>query len=84
MFMLADVGVYIALLGAGGAALLDAVTANLNITFLSRPQPVDLIAEVKLLRVGRRTAAATVELYSDGSPELVAHATALYSLPPVK
>ena len=85
MFMLADVGVYIALLGARGEAVLDAVTASMSINFLSRPQPVDLIAEVRILRIGRRTATATVELFSDGSDELVAHATGLYALPqPVK
>ena len=44
MFMLADVAVYVAILGAGGAAALQAVTTNLSMNFLRRPPQRDLLA----------------------------------------
>ena len=81
MFLLADLGVYVALLGERGEAALQAVTANMNINFLSRPEPRDLIAQVRLLKVGRRMAVGEVDLFTDGHTDLVAHATATYSLP---
>jgi uncharacterized protein (TIGR00369 family) len=81
MFKLADFAVYVAILGERGATALQAVTSNLNITFLTRPAPGDMVAEVRLIRLGRRLAVALVELYSDGHAEMVAHATATYALP---
>jgi uncharacterized protein (TIGR00369 family) len=59
-----------------------AVTATLNINFLRRPEPRDLIAEAQLIRCGKRLAYGEVMLFSDGNPEPVAHVTATYSLPP--
>ncbi|MEH6687873.1 MAG: PaaI family thioesterase [Halopseudomonas sabulinigri] len=59
-----------------------AVTSNLNINFLSKPQPVDLMAKAKLLRMTRRQAVCEVALYSAGNEdELVAHVTGTYALP---
>lgn len=58
-----------------------AVTANLNINFLSRPKPVAVIAEGHLLKLGRRLAMVEVRLYSEGDDTLVAHATGSYALP---
>ena len=82
MFKLADFAVYAAILGRLGTAGLQAVTTNMTINFLSRPQPADLIARVRLMKLGRRLAVAEVKLYSDGSPEIVAHATSTYAIPP--
>jgi acyl-coenzyme A thioesterase PaaI-like protein len=82
MFTLADVGIYIAILGVHGATALEAVTSNLAISFLSRPAPCDLIARVRLLKSGSRLCFGEVALYSDGKPEMVAHATATYVMPP--
>jgi acyl-coenzyme A thioesterase PaaI-like protein len=43
-----------------------------------------VIAEAKLIKVGRRLAVAEVEIYSEGQPDMVAHATASYAMPPTK
>jgi uncharacterized protein (TIGR00369 family) len=80
MFMLADFAVYVAIIAALGEIALEAVTTNLNINFLAKPKPRDLIAEVRLIRLGRRLAGGEVEIVSDGLPDMVAHATATYAL----
>ena len=82
MFKLADFGVYVAILGRLGSDGLQAVTTNMTINFLSRPRPADLIARIRLLKLGRRLAVADVELYSEGSDAIVAHATSTYAIPP--
>lgn len=81
MFMLADVGVYAALLGSIGPVPL-AVTTNLNINFLRKPARKDMLADVRILKLGRRLAVAEASLYSEGEDAMVAHATATYSIPP--
>ena len=80
MFMLADFAVYVAIIAALGEIGLQAVTTNLNINFLAKPKPRDLIAEVRLIRLGRRLAVGEVEIVSEGLPDMVAHATATYAL----
>ena len=82
MFKLADFGVYVAILGRLGRDGLQAVTTNMTINFLLRPQPADLLAHIRLLKLGRRLAVAEVELYSGCSEALVAHATSTYAIPP--
>lgn len=82
MFKLADFAVYIAILADKGVAAMQAVTTSMTMNFLSRPEPGDLVAHARLLKVGRRLAVAEVELYSDGREEMMAHATATYALPP--
>lgn len=57
----------------------DAVTSNVAMQFLRRPQPVDLIGEGRLLRMGRRFSVTDVLLYSDGVAEPVAQATVTYA-----
>src|SRR5262245_20875835 len=81
MFGLADFGAYVAIVATLGEPGFDAVTASLNINFLARPEPRDMTAVVKLIRLGRRLAVAEVELYSEGVPDMVAHAVATYALP---
>ena len=80
MFMLADFAVYVAIIAALGEIGLQAVTTNLNINFLAKPEPRDLIAQVRLMRLGRRLAVGEVEIFADGLPDMVAHATATYAL----
>jgi uncharacterized protein (TIGR00369 family) len=58
-----------------------AVTSNLTMNFLRRPGPAAVIAEGRMLRLGRRLAFGEVELFSEGDPDMVAHATATYALP---
>lgn len=82
MFTLADFAIYVALIARLGPAAIPAVTSNLNITFLTRPPARDVIADVLLVRVGRRLAYADVSLRSDGATEVIAHATGSYALPP--
>jgi acyl-coenzyme A thioesterase PaaI-like protein len=78
---LADVGIYILLLAHIGPVPL-AVTTNLNINFLRKPAPADLLADIKLLKLGQRLAVGEVTMYSEGEDEPVAHATVTYSIPP--
>jgi len=81
MFTLADFSIYVALIGRLGPPAIPSVTSNLNITFLMRPPARDVIAETRLVRVGRRLAYAEVSLYSEGSGEMIAHATGSYAIP---
>ncbi|WP_145928440.1 PaaI family thioesterase [Pseudomonas sp. TCU-HL1] len=78
---LADAAMYAVVLGRLGKVEM-AVTSNLNINFLSRPAPVDLLADARILKLGRRQAVCEVSLYSLGEEEnLVAHVTGTYALP---
>ncbi len=81
MFTLADIAMYVAILAQVGRVPL-AVTTSANINFLRRPAPTDMIAEVNLLKMGRRLAVGEVNMMSAGSDDIVAHATATYALPP--
>lgn len=81
MMMLADVGVYVAILATMGEAALQAVTSSISMNYLARPEPRDLIGNVRLLKAGKRMTFAEVEIYSDGSDRMVAHATATYAMP---
>jgi uncharacterized protein (TIGR00369 family) len=78
---LADLAMYGVVLAAIGRVEL-AVTTNLTINFLRKPPPADLLAEAKLLKLGKRLAVGEVELYSAGDPAMVAHVVATYSIPP--
>lgn len=80
MMALADASAYVLLLGMLGPVAL-AVTTNLNINFLRRPEPADLACEARLLKLGRRLAVLEERIYA-GGPEPVAHATLTYSIPP--
>ncbi|BAU76081.1 Hypothetical protein ppKF707_1093 [Metapseudomonas furukawaii] len=81
LMALADAAMYAVVLGRLGKVEM-AVTSNLNINFLARPQPVDLLAEARILKLGRRQAVCEVSLYSaDDRDNLVAHVTGTYALP---
>ena len=77
---LADFSIYLAVLSAIGWKPL-AVTTNFNINFLRKPAPGDLLAEARLIKLGKRLAVGEIAIRSDGIDETVAHATATYSLP---
>ncbi len=83
MFMLADVGLYVAILAHIGPVAL-AVTTNLNINFLRKPPRGDVIVEVRLLKLGKRLAVGEATLFSHGDVEPVAHAVGTYSIPPAR
>jgi uncharacterized protein (TIGR00369 family) len=80
MMALADFAMYVAVLSAIGWVPL-AVTTNLTINFLKKPKARDLVAEARLLKLGKRLAVGEVGLRSDGEADLVAHVTATYSIP---
>jgi acyl-coenzyme A thioesterase PaaI-like protein len=80
MFGVCDAALFVAILGEIGPVA-HAVTTSASINFLRKPAPADLIAKTKLLKLGKRLAVGEVALYSEGESEMVAHATATYSLP---
>ena len=80
MMGLADFALYVAIFSAIGPQTL-AVTTNLNINFLRKPEQADLIADARLMKVGKRLVIGEVTLRSDGEDDPVAHVTATYSVP---
>ena len=81
LFTLADVAAYAAILGHIGPVAL-AVTTNLNINFLRKATPGTVKALARILKLGKRLAVLDISLTSDERNELIAHATATYSIPP--
>ena len=82
LMALADRATYLMVLSMVGPVVL-AVTTSLNINFLSKPGPRDLVADGTLLKLGKRLAVGEVTIRSDGDGESVAHVTATYSIPPM-
>jgi uncharacterized protein (TIGR00369 family) len=82
MFALADVAIYLAVLSRLGPVAL-AVTTNCSIDFLRKPEAGrDLLAEARLLKLGRVLAVGDVLIRSEGSDAVVARAGLTYSIPP--
>lgn len=82
IFALADVAMYLALLAMIGPQAL-AVTTNCAIDFMRKPAAGrDLIAEARILKLGRVLAVGDVLVFSDGSAAPVARAGLTYSIPP--
>ena len=78
---LADYALFVAILTKIGLVEL-AVTTNLNINFLRRPDPGDLLAVANVIKIGKRLAVGQIEVYLDGEESMIAHATSTYSIPP--
>ena len=82
MFALADVTIYLAILARIGEVAL-AVTTNASIDFMRKPEAGrDLLAECRILKLGRVLAVGDVLIYSDGDAQPVARASMTYSIPP--
>ena len=81
LFALADCAAYYLVIAHIGKVAL-AVTTNLNINFVSKPEAGELVAKANLLKLGKRLAVCEISLYSSADERLVAHATATYSIPP--
>lgn len=90
LFALADVAAYVAILAHIGPVAL-AVTTNLSINFLRKPEPGRLAGRAQILKLGKRLAVVEIAisppatLRDDGTPaedDIVAHAVATYSIPP--
>jgi uncharacterized protein (TIGR00369 family) len=80
MMGLADFAMYVAVLSAIGWVPL-AVTTNLTINFLRKPAARALLAEARMLKLGKRLAVGEIGIRSSGEHDLVAHATSTYSIP---
>jgi uncharacterized protein (TIGR00369 family) len=81
LMTVADVALYVAILGTIGIVPLT-VTTSLTINFLRKPSPDKPITGVcKLIKVGRTLAVGEVSLYSDRNAAMVAHAVGTYSIP---
>jgi uncharacterized protein (TIGR00369 family) len=78
LMLVADVAMYAALISLDRRTT-AAFTSNLNISFLQRPAPRDLIGEAEVLRLGRSLSVGEVRIYSEGDERIVAHATVTYS-----
>jgi len=84
LMSVADVALYVAILGEIGIVPLT-VTTNLNINFLRKPAAKQaIIGKARLIKVGRTLVVGEVSLYSEGQTEPVAHAVGTYSVPPAK
>ncbi len=84
MMTLADCAAYLLLLGQIGPVAL-AVTTNLNINFLRKPEPRRMTAEARMLKRGKTLAIMEIGIYSEGVEEgPVAHATLTYAIPPAR
>lgn len=83
LMAVADVSLYVAILGEIGLVSL-AVTTGLTINFLRKPSPhKDIVGVCNLMKIGKSLAVGEVSLYSEGIKEPVAHAVGTYSIPPV-
>lgn len=81
MMFVADVALYIAILGEIGIVPLT-VTTSLNFNFLRKPAADKAIIGVcKLIKLGRTLAIGEVAIYSEGNPDMVAHAVGTYAIP---
>ncbi len=80
MMSLADLVLYVAILAQIGPVGL-AVTTSLSFNFLRKPGRGDLLADCRLLKLGRRLAVGEVSIRTEGMDELVCHATGTYSIP---
>lgn len=84
IFALADVAMYLAILSQIGPVAL-AVTTNCAIDFMRKPAAgCDLVAEARVLKLGRSLAVGDVMVFSQGVAGPVARASLTYALPPNK
>ncbi|MEO8157167.1 MAG: PaaI family thioesterase [Betaproteobacteria bacterium] len=81
LMTVADVALYVAILGEIGIVPLT-VTTNLTINFMRKPAANRAIVGVcKLLKLGKLLAVGEVSLYSEGIAEPVAHVVGTYAIP---
>jgi uncharacterized protein (TIGR00369 family) len=82
MFGLVDVAMYMLVLARIGREAL-AVTTNCSIDFMRKPVAGQaVIAECRLLKLGRSLAVGDALVFSDGDGRPVARASLTYSIPP--
>lgn len=81
MFALADCSFYVAVLAMIGREALT-VTTSMTINFLRKPPVADLVAEARILKLGKLLAVGDVLVRSAANDELVAQASVTYAIPP--
>ena len=81
MMTVADLALYVAILGEIGIVPLT-VTTSLSINFLRKPSASsDIIGVCKLIKLGKSLAVGEVNIFSEGDPQPVAHAVGTYAIP---
>jgi acyl-coenzyme A thioesterase PaaI-like protein len=80
LMTLADTGLWVALLAMIGREPLS-VTSHLDIDFLRKPAPTDVVAETTLYKIGKRLAVGDVIMYSAGEQVPCARASVTYAIP---
>ena len=79
MVMFADSAAYATVISRIGPKPL-AVTSNINVSFLRRPRVRPLVAEGRMLKLGRSLAFTEVSIWNEGDADPVTHAVVTYSL----
>jgi uncharacterized protein (TIGR00369 family) len=80
LMTLADTTMWVALLGMIGRVPLS-VTSHLDIDFLRKPAPADVVGHARLLKLGKRLAVGDVLMYSDGEAVPCARSSVTYAIP---
>jgi uncharacterized protein (TIGR00369 family) len=78
MMELVDCAIYVLLLAHHKEEARLAVTTNLAISFLRKPQPGPLVAKVRLIKHGRTLSVARTDIVSETDGRLVASSEATY------
>jgi len=82
LFALADLAAYATLLTRIGAVTL-AVTTSAQIDFMRKPQAGEpILADVKLLKIGRALAVVHIEMHNPDSDKVLVQCSLTYSIPP--
>lgn len=77
---MADSATYMAIFTRLGITPMT-VTSNLNMTFLRPCIGAAVVAEARLLKLGRTLAVAEVDIRAEGSDKSASHAVVTYSIP---
>ena len=81
LMTVADVALYVAILGEIGIVPLT-VTTSLSINFMRKPAAGKAIVGIcTLMKLGKTLAVGEVSLYSEGTTDAVAHVVATYAIP---
>jgi len=83
MFALADCAFYLATLALIGPEAMT-VTTNCSIDFMRKPQPGDLLADARVLKLGKTLSVGDVLIHSIHDDKPVARASLTYAIPPKK
>lgn len=78
MMRAADITCYVVLLAHGGEAAGASVTTNMSMSFLRKPPPGDIEADVSVLKHGRTLVVMDAKVYSSASGELIANSEMSY------